>query len=169
MPVNLREGLNKVKTSLKRGEEKVKTTLKKPETLEKKKAPSSAEIAKRKSRSDIFLIVGILSILIGFFTFLIPWIWGIPLTIAGLMMRRKEKRKGKRKEKLPFLTWITELSPIDRIKSKFVAKDHVLGDWGHLIEGAQGRAEEILAIRITSLPRPKLPTSRRKGKSWPPG
>ena len=51
----------------------------------------SSESAKRKSYSDIFLIIGILSILIGFFTFLIPWIWGIPLTIAGIMMRRKEK------------------------------------------------------------------------------
>ena len=140
MPLNLREGLNKVRASLKRSEEKVKTTLKKPKGPEQKKAPSSAEIAKRRFRSDIFLTIGILSILIGFFTFLIPWIWGIPLTIAGLMGRRKEKGK----KKLPFLTRITEMGPlgaIERIKARFVSKHHVIGDWGILIEDGAGKAD----------------------------
>lgn len=142
MPGNLKEGLNKITSSLKRGEEKVKTTLTKPKKPGKEKTPSSsAEIVKRRSRGKIFLIIGIISILIGFFTFFIPWLWGIPLTIAGLVMRREEK--GKKKEKLPFLTWITELSPIDRLKARFVSRDHVLGSWGHLIGEAQGRAEEI--------------------------
>jgi len=103
------------------------------------KQQESDQVTQRKSRNKIFLIIGIISIIIGFFTFLIPWVWGIPLTIAGLIMRRKEKG-GK---KLPFLTWITEIGLIDRIRRKFVSKEHVIGDWGHLIEGAQGRAEEI--------------------------
>ncbi len=54
----------------------------------------SDQTAKRKSRSDIFPVIGILSIIGGFFTLLIPWIWGIPLTVAGLIiMRRKERSK----------------------------------------------------------------------------
>lgn len=140
MPLNLKESLNKARASFKRGEEKVKTALKKPKTPEQKEAPSSAEIAKRRFRSDIFLTIGILSILIGFFTFLIPWIWGIPLTIAGIMMRRKEKGK----KKLPILTRITQIEPlgaIDRIKAKFVSKHNVIGDWGILIGGAAGKGD----------------------------
>jgi|GEM_PF-2142489 len=106
----------------------------------------SNQTTKTKFHSDLFLVIGILSILIGFFTFFIPWIWGIPLTIAGLIMRRKDKAKGKRKEKLPFLTRLMEIEPlgaIDRIRSKFVSKQHVIGQWGHLIEGAQGKAGQI--------------------------
>ena len=140
MRLNLKEGLDRVRASLKRGQEKVKTTSRKLRIPEQKKAPSSAEIAKRRFRSDIFLTIGILSILIGFFTFSIPWIWGIPLTIAGLLMRRKEKGK----KKLPFLTWITEgepLGPIERIKTKFVSKHHVIGDWGILIEDEAGKGD----------------------------
>lgn len=110
----------------------------------------SNQAAKRQFRSDIFLIIGIISILIGFFTLLIPWIWGIPLTIAGLMMRRKEKGE----KKLPFLTRITEMGPlgaIEWIKTKFVSKHHVIGDWGILIGGGVGKAEEIFKSTVDSL------------------
>lgn len=59
----------------------------------------SNRATQRKSRSDLFLIIGILSILVGFFTFFIPWIWGIPLLIAGLPMRRN---KGQKERKTTF-------------------------------------------------------------------
>jgi len=29
------------------------------------------------------------------------------------------------------------------IRSNLISREHVTGDWAHLIEGAQGRAEEI--------------------------
>ena len=169
MPLNLKEALNKITCALKRGEEKVKTALTKPKTPAKKKAPSSsAQIAKRRSRGKIFLIIGIISILIGLFT-LFPLIWGIPLTIAGIMMRRKEKRKGKREEKLPFLTWITEISPIDRLRTKFVSRHHVLGSWSYLIGGAQGRTEEVFKTIEENLENSGVSSIQTKRRKLMPG
>lgn len=170
MALNFTQVLDKIISLLKRGEEKVKTTLIKYKTPGKKNALSpSAKLAEGRSPGGIFLIIGIISILIGFFTFFIPWLWGIPLTITGLIMRRKEKTEGKNKGKLPFLTWVTELSPLDRLKIKFVSKQHVLGSWGHLIGEAQGRAEEIFKGIEDNLKTSQVPSIQTQRTKLMPG
>lgn len=180
MALNFTQVLDEIISLLKRGEEKLKTTLTKPKKPAKGKAPSPAETAKRRSRGKIFLVIGIISILIGFFTFFIPWLWGIPLTIVGGIILKKELKKLASFLKpyfsrasslgpallnigvifiilaviflflvprlgLGFLNWgiLFIILGIPLTVANLVLRHHVMGDWGHFVEGAQGKAEEI--------------------------
>ncbi len=74
------------------------------------------------SVAAIILILGFLFIVVGFWAlprnlniFLSLVTWGILLIIAGLII----------------------------VRGSLISKEQVLGDWGHLIEGAQGKREEI--------------------------
>lgn len=123
----------------------------------------------------VIFIFGIYSIITGFLA-PINFIWGIPLTIAGGIILKKEAKISGSFFKfllsriapfgpalvvlgiilivvgIPFLLFAPGVLgwgiffiiigvPLAGIN--LVSKHHVIGDWGHLIEGAQGKAEEI--------------------------
>ena len=132
----------------------------------------------------VIFIFGLYSIIRGFsaggFIGLIPLIWGIPLTIVGGIILKKELTKLASFLK-PYLSRTSSLGPVllnigvifiilaiiflflvPRLMLGFlnfgilfiilgipftvanlVLKQHVIGDWGHFMEGAQGKAEEI--------------------------
>lgn len=71
----------------------------------------------------ILIVVGIIAVFLTLYVGLL--FWGIVITIVGFIM----------------------------LRSKLISKEQVLGDWAHLIEGAQGRAEEIFKGTEDSLKR----------------
>lgn len=127
---------------------------------------------RKKTIAWVLFIFGLCSI-IGGFIFLIPFLWGIPLTIVGGIILRKELK--------PYLSRTSSLGPallnigvifiilavifsflvpglafgfvifgiffiilgIPLTVANLVLKQHVIGDWSHFLEGAQGKAEEI--------------------------
>lgn len=133
----------------------------------------------KKAVGWILFIFGIYSIIGGFFH-LGYFIWGIPLTIVGGIIVKKELKKLASFLK-PYLSRTSSLGPvllnigvifiilaiiffllvpnlaIDFLNfgilfiivgipltvANLVLKQHVIGDWGHFVEGAQGKAEEI--------------------------
>lgn len=75
-------------------------------------------IVRISSAGPVLVVVGIIFIIVGipFFLFTTAFLgWGIGFLIIGI----------------PLAT------------TNLILKHHVIGDWGHLIEGAQGKAEEI--------------------------
>ncbi len=134
---------------------------------------------KKKIIAWVIFIFGLWS-MIGGFIILIPFIWGIPLTIVGGIILRKELKKLTSFLK-PYLSRTPSLGPvllnigvifiilaiifflfvpgialgflnfailfillgIPLTVTNLVLKRHVIGDWGHFLEGAQGKAEEI--------------------------
>jgi len=127
---------------------------------------------RKKTIAWVLFIFGLCSI-IGAFIGLRPFIWGIPLTIVGGIILRKELK--------PYLSRTSSFGPtllnigvifiilgiifsflvrglafglvnfgiffiilgIPLTVANLVLKQHVIGDWGHFVEGAQGKAEEI--------------------------
>lgn len=121
----------------------------------------------------VLFIFGICSIIRGFFLPIpIDFIWGIPLALVGGLILKKELKRAASFLQ-PYLGRIAPLGPTLLIlglififygivfppllgwgvllliiglaltTTKLILRQHIIGDWGHLIEGAQGRAEEV--------------------------
>ena len=120
----------------------------------------------------IIFILGIFWIIGGFFT-PITFLWGIPLTIVGGYILKKELKKLASASSpyfgsvaragptllvlgiifivlsliffIPLYGWgiLLVILGIPLATARLVLKHHIIGDWGYVIEEAQGRAEEI--------------------------
>jgi len=126
----------------------------------------------KKIVSWIVFVLGIFWIIGGFFA-PVNFIWGIPLTIVGAFILKGDLKKiGSFLQPyiawvapagptllvlgiifiiislvffIPLYGWgiLFIILGIPLTTARLILKQHVIGDWGHLIEGAQGRAEEI--------------------------
>jgi len=116
----------------------------------------------------IAFVFGVYSIIGGFFA-PINFVWGTPLTIVGSLLLKGELKKitrispfGPALVILGFILIIIGIPlsfflpalfgwgiflliiGIPLATTNLLLKHHVIDDWSHLIEGAQGRAGEIL-------------------------
>lgn len=144
----------------------------------------------------ICFIYGILSIIGGFFQPL-SFILGIPLTIIGFLILRKEP-KGVAAESvaaiililgllfilvgflalprnlnvfLSLVTWgiLLIIAGLIIVRGSLVSKEQVLGDWAHLIEEAQDKKEEIFQTTEDLLKKSGVSTIKMERRKLSPG
>lgn len=149
----------------------------------------------------VVFIFGLWSIIGGFIGF-IPFIWGIPLTIVGGIILKKELRKlgsfvrprivrissaGPALVVLGvifiiigipfflfttvFLVWgiVFLIIGIPLATTNLILKHHIICDWGHLIEGAQGKAEEIFTATENFLKQSGVQSIKMERRELTPG
>lgn len=144
----------------------------------------------------ICFIYGISSIIGGFFQPL-SFILGIPLTIIGFLILRKELR-GVAAESvatiililgllfivigfvalprnlsifMSLVTWgiLLIIAGLIIVRGSLISKEQVLGDWGRLIEGAEGKAEEIFKTTEDLVKKSGVSTIKMGRKKLSPG
>ncbi|GAH68634.1 unnamed protein product, partial [marine sediment metagenome] len=121
-------------------------------------------------------------------------VWGIPLTIVGSLLLKGELKKITRISPfgpaliiLGFILIIIGIPlsfffpalfgwgiflliiGIPLATTNLLLKHHVIDDWGHLIEGAQGRAEEVFKGTEDSLKKSGVSSIEMERKQLMPG
>lgn len=146
----------------------------------------------------MIFIFGLWSIIVVFYE-VIPFIWGIPLAIVGALILKDDLRKiGSFLQPyllwvgpvgptllvlgimflvislifyfpLYVLAFYFVIIGIPLTAARLILKRHVIGDWGCLIEEAQGRAEEIFRVTEHSLKQSGVSSMRMKRQDLIPG